>query len=125
MRPMDTSWSDRIVEARTAAGLTQTQLGDAVGAAQTTINGWEHATAEPSLAAFQRIAKATDRPVEWLAFGIEAERPVKRGRKTRDTYLIALSRLSETLARQHTETMAAIGDLVGRVERLERRVPKE
>jgi putative transcriptional regulator len=48
----------RLKEARVAAGLTQAELADAVGVAQSAICGWENGDYEPGRALWKRIADA-------------------------------------------------------------------
>lgn len=54
-------------------GSIRPELGQAIGAAQSTVATWERGRNEPDLATIQRIAKAVHRPPEWLAFNVNAE----------------------------------------------------
>jgi transcriptional regulator with XRE-family HTH domain len=104
----------RIAEARRSAGLTQEQLGERVGAVQTAVAKWEGGDNEPSLAALTRIAAATGRPVEWIAFGVAPPSAVFDGPAL-------LSALVERLMHQHAEVMTAISELAERLGKLEER----
>lgn len=127
-------WKDRIVTARKEAGLTQAQLGELVGVVQSAVNAWEHGINEPSLEAFRRIATATGAAPEWLVFGASSMPPDEdsaprrgpRAAKGQNAAVAAIGRLadlvlrqSEEQMRQHTEVMAAVGELAKRLERLE------
>lgn len=63
----------RLAKAREAVGLNQTELGQAVGAAQSTVATWERGKNEPDLKTISRIAKVVRRPPEWLAFNVNQE----------------------------------------------------
>lgn len=52
--------SDEILRRRTALGLTQTELGDAVGVHQITIHRWEAGKSAPSGLALRALAAAFD-----------------------------------------------------------------
>lgn len=67
------SWNKRLSSARSALGLNQSQLGEAVGAGQSTVATWERGKNEPDLATFTKLAKVVHRTPEWLAFGVGDE----------------------------------------------------
>lgn len=50
------AWGRRIREARVAAGLSQRDVFDRFGIAQSTVSGWESRDNDMSLATMQRIA---------------------------------------------------------------------
>ena len=52
------SYNSRLREARKNAGLTQTELGNMVGCAKTTITGYETGKSEPSMAMLRNIMHA-------------------------------------------------------------------
>lgn len=52
------SYNSRLREARKNAGLTQTELGNMVGCAKTTITGYETGKSEPSMAMLSNIMHA-------------------------------------------------------------------
>lgn len=59
----------RIAKARKAKKLTQVTLGDALGASQGAVAGWEIGRTEPTLQIIERIADETGSDPAWLAFG--------------------------------------------------------
>jgi prephenate dehydratase len=65
------SIAERIKQARTAAGLTQTQLAAAVDVSQPTVNGWERGAFVPARDRVDRIAQATNTSRRWLELGEE------------------------------------------------------
>lgn len=66
------TFRDRLIEARSAAGLSQAEFGRLVGAAQSTVASWERAKEpnEPDFQTVRRIAKVVGRTPEWLAFAV-------------------------------------------------------
>ena len=66
-------WAMRIADARERRGLSQAELGKAVGKSQQTIAGYEGGDPEPNLTVYRRIAKATDVAPAWLIFGNEGD----------------------------------------------------
>lgn len=101
--------------------MTQGQLGELVGAVQSAVNAWERGKNEPTLATFARIAEATGRTPEWLAFGVEPVAPPIDGAML----LNALERFADLVTQQHQEAVAAVTELAERVRRLERERPRE
>lgn len=73
------SLHDRIKEARNAKGLTQTELGELIGVAKTTVSGYEK-NREPTAAQLGMIADVLDVDVTFLL-----QDEVKRHRDTRAT----------------------------------------
>lgn len=67
------TFAKRLAEARNQEGLSQTELADAVNAAQSTVATWERGKNEPDLKTIARLSKTLKRPPEWLAFGLSAE----------------------------------------------------
>lgn len=65
----------RLTLAREAVDLSQTELGEDIGAAQSTVATWERGKNEPDLATIRRIAKRTNRTPEWLAFEVGDSTP--------------------------------------------------
>lgn len=49
---------DKLKSARLAAGLTQTQLAEAIGCTQVDVSRWEAGKHEPSISTLKRIAQA-------------------------------------------------------------------
>ncbi len=71
--------AERIKQARTNAGLTQTELAAAVGVSQPTVNGWERGAFVPARERVDQIAQATNASRQWLELGEETvERPGAR-----------------------------------------------
>ncbi|WP_353861257.1 helix-turn-helix domain-containing protein [Azospirillum formosense] len=62
-------FAERIAQARKDAGLTQSQLADAVGVGQSTVGMWERGKNEPTIEMIQKIANTTKTDAGWLAFG--------------------------------------------------------
>jgi transcriptional regulator with XRE-family HTH domain len=62
-------WALRLINAREAAGKTQSQLGAETDIPQTTIGGYEAGGAEPDLAVIQKLAHALGADPGWIAFG--------------------------------------------------------
>ncbi len=56
----------QIARARLAVGLTQRELGLAVGQASRTVQAWESDSRNPRLPALERVALVTGRPVSWF-----------------------------------------------------------
>ncbi len=56
----------RIVEARKAAGLSQRELGLAVGSATRTVQSWETSQRIPRTGTLERIAQVTGRSAAWF-----------------------------------------------------------
>ncbi|WP_310636010.1 helix-turn-helix domain-containing protein [Delftia acidovorans] len=56
----------RIAEARQKAGLSQAELGDKSGIAQTQISRYESGRAAPRRESIEKLAKALDVPLDWL-----------------------------------------------------------
>ena len=56
----------RLRQARTAAGLTQTQLANRIGMTQGGYTGYENSIREPSIATLKRISRILNTPTDWL-----------------------------------------------------------
>jgi transcriptional regulator with XRE-family HTH domain len=52
--------SDEIIRRRTALGLTQKELADAVGAHHITVNRWENGKSRPTGVALRALSQALD-----------------------------------------------------------------
>lgn len=59
-------FSERLKQARTEAGLTQSQLAEKLGMRQSSYSSYENAGTEPSLATLSNISKILKRPTDWL-----------------------------------------------------------
>lgn len=82
------SFSGRLRFARSSRGLTQLQLGDAVGRNFTTVSGWESGKSEPSDYLIRHLAHVLDVDPNWLAGkdGLEPydPNPLSSGREAID-----------------------------------------
>ena len=56
----------RLRQARTAAGLTQTQLANQIGMTQGGYTGYENSVREPSIATLKRLSRILKTPTDWL-----------------------------------------------------------
>mgnify|MGYP002857289982 CR=1 FL=1 len=56
----------RLRQARTAAGLTQTQLANRIGMTQGGYTGYENSIREPSIATLKRLSRILNTPTDWL-----------------------------------------------------------
>ena len=56
----------RLRQARTEAGLTQTQLANKIGMTQGGYTNYENSTREPSIATLKKLARVLKRPTDWL-----------------------------------------------------------
>lgn len=63
------SIAGRVVEARTAAGLTQHQLSVAVGVSRESVYAWETSARQPQLRHVEPLARALGVSIEWLVTG--------------------------------------------------------
>lgn len=73
----DTSLSNigtRIRERRDELGLSQRQVGELCGAAQTQVGEWERGAVEPRFGTVVALAKALRCTAVWLVFGDEKRR---------------------------------------------------
>lgn len=57
----------KIQTARTDADLTPAQLAILVGVTKRAVTMWENGERAPTFKFLQRIAEATDRPLQWFA----------------------------------------------------------
>jgi len=66
------SFRERLIAAREEMGWSQAQLGEEVGAAQSTVATWERQKKpnEPDLATIRRLAQKLNKTPEWLAFNV-------------------------------------------------------
>lgn len=69
IEPADTL-GGRVVQARRALGLSQTQLGDMIDKSKGAIGNWEGGQAIPSDQLIL-IARALHRPIEWFVQGLD------------------------------------------------------
>jgi transcriptional regulator with XRE-family HTH domain len=74
------TFGDRVRKARELAGLTQSELADALGVSRKTIANYEAGATEPNrpLTFAGRLAEATNVPTWWVMFGDESEMDSER-----------------------------------------------
>jgi len=72
--------ASQLIEARTRAGLTQSEVAERMGTSQSTVARLESAAAQPSLSTLKRFAKATGARVR---ITLESESRTKKRRGTR------------------------------------------
>ena len=56
----------RLRQARTEAGMTQTELAKEIGMSQSTYTNYENLKCEPPIAVLKRLARILKRPTDWL-----------------------------------------------------------
>lgn len=61
----------RIRAARQARGLSQAQLGEAIGASPKTVSSWETARSTPATHYLRLICEALKESADWIIFGDE------------------------------------------------------
>jgi transcriptional regulator with XRE-family HTH domain len=119
-RPVDILVGSRIKQARLAAKVSQTQLGQALGVTFQQVQKYEKGTNRVSAGALQVIAERLKVPVPWLmglkANGhstVGADSKIEKVIGTRDGYTIV-----ETLSRMDKKTVAAVREIVERISKL-------
>lgn len=107
------SINERIKQARRAAGLTQRQLGDSIGAIYATISNYETGRVIPDASKLGEIAEATGVSTEWLISG-------KKKIDTEDMDSIPCKWEKELLTKQQNviesqqQTISKLVELMGR-----------
>ena len=74
-QPPPPSWAQRLVDARTARGLTQAALAEAFGQSQSVVSDYERGRSEPNIDGWGRLARVLGVSPAWLAFGIGTREP--------------------------------------------------
>lgn len=97
--------SDRLAEARVAAGLTQQQLADALGVSKPRVSEWERGHTEPRASRLPAVARAV---------GVD---PLQLVAEDYDHLDLEALRMAAGLSRQ--DLAAAIGMTLPRYQRLE------
>lgn len=64
-------FASRLAQLKGRDGLTQQQLAERVGVAQSTIAGWLHGRREPSFDQVDRLSLALGVEPAWLLFGVD------------------------------------------------------
>jgi transcriptional regulator with XRE-family HTH domain len=64
-------FADRLREARVAAGMTQEQLGFALGITKSSVSAWENARETPSFRVLPELRRALGRSLDELVCGLQ------------------------------------------------------
>ena len=73
-------FGERLREARTAKGLTQSELGRLVGGVgKTTISQYENGIRKPDIETLERLADVLNRSVDWLLGRTDIEKQLTTG----------------------------------------------
>jgi phage repressor protein C with HTH and peptisase S24 domain len=64
------TFAKRLSSARNERGMSQTELAEAINAAQSTVASWERGKNEPDLKTIARLGRVVQKPPEWLAFAV-------------------------------------------------------
>jgi len=119
-RPVDILVGTRIKQARHAAKVSQTELGQALGVTFQQVQKYEKGSNRVSAGALQIIAQRLKVPVPWL-MGLKengrstegADGEIERVMSTRDGYAIV-----QTLARMDKKTVAAVRQIIEQIGKL-------
>jgi transcriptional regulator with XRE-family HTH domain len=119
-RPVDILVGTRIKQARHAAKVSQTELGQALGVTFQQVQKYEKGSNRVSTGALQIIAQRLKVPVPWL-MGLKdngrstegADGEIERVMGTRDGYAIV-----QTLARMDKKTVAAVRQIIEQIGKL-------
>jgi transcriptional regulator with XRE-family HTH domain len=119
-RPVDILVGTRIKQARHAAKVSQTELGQALGVTYQQVHKYEIGSNRVSAGALQIVAQRLKVPVPWLmglkdnghsTAGADAE--IERVMGSRDCYAIV-----QTLARMDKKTVAAVRQIIEQIGKL-------
>jgi transcriptional regulator with XRE-family HTH domain len=119
-RPVDILVGTRIKQARHAAKVSQTELGQALGVTFQQVQKYEKGSNRVSAGALQIIAQRLKVPVPWL-MGLKengrstegADGEIERVMSTHDGYAIV-----QTLARMDKKTVAAVRQIIEQIGKL-------
>jgi len=119
-RPVDILVGTRIKQARHAAKVSQTELGQALGVTFQQVQKYEKGSNRVSAGALQIIAQRLKVPVPWL-MGLKengrstegADGEIERVMSTRDGYAIV-----QTLARMDKKTVAVVRQIIEQIGKL-------
>ena len=119
-RPVDILVGTRIKQARYAAKVSQTELGQALGVTFQQVQKYEKGSNRVSAGALQIIAQRLKVPVPWL-MGLKengrstegADGEIERVMSTRDGYAIV-----QTLARMDKKTVAVVRQIIEQIGKL-------
>ena len=119
-RPVDILVGTRIKQARHAAKVSQTELGQALGVTYQQVQKYEIGSNRVSAGALQIVAQRLKVPVPWL-MGLKdngrstagADVEIERVMGSRDGYAIV-----QTLARMDKKTVAAVRQIIEQIGKL-------
>jgi transcriptional regulator with XRE-family HTH domain len=119
-RPVDILVGTRIKQARHAAKVSQTELGQALGVTFQQVQKYEKGSNRVSAGALQIIVQRLKVPVPWL-MGLKengrstegADGEIERVMSTHDGYAIV-----QTLARMDKKTVAAVRQIIEQIGKL-------
>lgn len=72
--------SERIIQARKQAGLTQEQLGEKLGVSRQAVSKWESGQANPDVAYIMEMCRLFDVSADWLLLGAETFEKAETGK---------------------------------------------
>lgn len=81
-------FADRLREARVAAGLTQEQLGFALGVTKSSVSAWENGRETPSFRVLPQMRAVLRQSLDELICGASSPSHVTGARDTRSEYVI-------------------------------------
>ena len=114
----ESSMGDRIAVARSAKGLSISQLARRMGIATKTLRNWETDRAEPRANKLQMLAGILNVPVVWLLAGGETSESVQADLHIEET--ASLSNKVERLIRMHEEMSRLLFEVSSEVRRIQR-----
>lgn len=82
------SFADRLREARAACGLTQEQLGFAVGLTKSSISAWENNRETPSFRTLPKLREVLHRSLDELICGLSPANPGSTIKDQRGEYAV-------------------------------------
>ena len=96
--------ASRILQARRAAGLTQTALAERLKVSHSTVNRWEAGHREPNRETCQRLAEITGVSLDWLMLGLSAQssQHIQASAPAGPAYLVGGERHAATVAFKQT-----------------------
>lgn len=105
--------ADRIRKAMRVSGLDQVELGALVGVSGSAVSGWARGKVTPARHYIERIASATDVPLDWLLNGTSPRQPTP----AEQAWMRQLAAVAE-------ETREALDDLHAALDEATRRSPE-
>lgn len=105
--------ADRIRKAMRVSGLNQAELGALVGVSGSAVSEWARGKVTPARHHIERIASATDVPLDWLLNGTSPRQPTP----AEQAWMRQLAAVAE-------ETREALDDLHAALDEATRRSPE-